>query len=188
MRTYQYKDYDIYIHEAPCYSPNSADNKYYDKIFTIEESNFNRCIEMEISKGEETKNALMIAPGYTPIDSFVGVHEQGLLLMFDSIICLFNPELLEITQQINIDAMGTMFEVHSYKDDYILYGEMEIYRISIDFKIVWKFWARDIFVRYQGDEPAFVMKEDKICLIDFSDNYYEIDYDGKVLVDRPLST
>ena len=64
---------------------------------------------------------------------------------------------------------------------------MEIYRISSDLEVVWQFSARDIFVRYQGEEPAFEMKQDRICLIDFLDNYYEIDYDGNVLLDKPIA-
>ena len=48
-------------------------------------------------------------------------------------------------------------------------------------EVVWDFGARDIFVRYHGKEPAFEMLPDRIRLYDFSDNYYEIDYDGKVI-------
>lgn len=58
---------------------------------------------------------------------------------------------------------------------------MEIYRIDSNLNVVWQFSARDIFVRYQVEEPAFIMKKDRICLFDFLDNYYEIDYDGKLL-------
>lgn len=47
----------------------------------------------------------------------------------------------------------------------------------------WSFSGRDIFVRYMGEEPAFEMKSDRICLYDFEDNYYEIDYDGNVIKD-----
>lgn len=186
MKTYQYKDYEINVQGAPTYSFNSVDNKYYDKILIMEESDFYCQIEMEITKDGEKKKVLLIAPRYTPMDSFVEVHEQGLFLMLDSIICLFNLELLEIIQQVKIDSLGTMFEVHVHEKDYILYGEIEIYRINSKLQIVWKFSGRDIFVRYQGDEPAFEMKEDKICLIDYLDNYYEIDYDGNVIVDRPF--
>ena len=38
-------------------------------------------------------------------------------------------------------------------------------------------------MRYMGEEPAFEMKSDRICLYDFEDNYYEIDYDGNVIKD-----
>ncbi|MDE7205768.1 MAG: hypothetical protein K2N90_01155 [Lachnospiraceae bacterium] len=38
-------------------------------------------------------------------------------------------------------------------------------------------------MRYMGEEPAFEMKRDRICLYDFEDNDYEIDYDGNVIKD-----
>ncbi|MDE5737188.1 MAG: hypothetical protein K2H93_02355, partial [Oscillospiraceae bacterium] len=67
----------------------------------------------------------------------------------------------------------------------ILYGEYIIYRIAKDLSIKWEFSGRDIFVRYEGNAPAFIMKKDRICLYDFEDNYYEIDYNGKLILDKP---
>lgn len=183
MNTYCYKDYTINLYEAPTYSFNSTDNKSYDKILEIETTNSNRCIELEISQNDYTKTVLLIVPYYTPISSCVVVNEKGLFLMLDKTICLFNIETLEMSNKKELDALGTMFEVHPYGDDFILYGEMEIYRINTDLNVVWQFSsARDIFVRYQGEDPAFIMKKDIICLFDFLDNYYEIDYDGKLLL------
>ena len=187
MNYYNYEDYNICICEAPTYSFNSADNKYYDKVISIETTDFNKCIEIEINKVESTKTILLVVPYYTPIGSCVVVNTNGLFLMLDSVICILNLETLEISKQEELNTMGTMFEAHSYEADYILYGEMEIYRISSDLEVVWQFSARDTFVRYQGEEPAFEMKQDRICLIDFLDNYYEIDYDGNVLLDKPIA-
>ena len=186
MNYYNYEDYDICICEAPTYSLNSADNKYYDKVISIETTDFNKCIEIEINKAESAKTILLVVPYYTPIDSCVVVSTNGLFLMLDSVICILNLETLEISKQEELNTMGTMFEAHSYEADYILYGEMEIYRISSDLKVVWQLSARENFVIYQGEEPAFEMKQDRICLIDFLDNYYEIDYDGNVLLDKPM--
>ena len=50
----------------------------------------------------------------------------------------------------------------------------------------WAFSGMDIFVSISGKNP-FEMKEDRICLFDFYDHYYEIDYDGKLLDDGASS-
>lgn len=63
----------------------------------------------------------------------------------------------------------------------ILYDETDIYRIAEELLILWRFSGRNIFVRCAGDEPAFEMKVDRICLYDFKDNYYEIDYNGNLV-------
>lgn len=46
IKTYNYKEYAIRIQEAPQYSFNSADNKPYDKIIVVKESDFHTCIEI----------------------------------------------------------------------------------------------------------------------------------------------
>lgn len=181
MNSFCYKEYTINIYEAPPYSFNSTDNKNYDKILKIETSNFNRCIELEISHNDTINTVLLIAPYHTSVDACAVVSADGLFLMLDKTVCIFDIETLEITKTNELDSLGTMFEVHPYDDDFILYGEMEIYRIDSDLNVVWQFSARDIFVRYQGVEHAFLMKKDRICLYDFLDNYYEIDYDGKLI-------
>lgn len=105
-------------------------------------------------------------------------------LMFDNLLCLFDPRTMSVVRQVKISsATGTMFAAYSYKEDFILYGEVEIYRVAPDLSIKWSFSGKDIFVRYHNNEPepAFKMKKDRICLYDFGDNYYEINYDGILL-------
>lgn len=181
IKPYFFKDYHISVHDAPPYSCNSTDNKPYDKVLIIEESDFNKTVEFEIEKNGEVRTVLMVVPYYTPLNSFVALHKEGLFLMLNDILCVFNPETMSITMQANISPLGTMFEVHEIEDEYILYGEIEIYRISKDLTVKWEFSGRDIFVRYHGNEPAFAIEEDRICLYDFEDNYYEIDFEGKLI-------
>lgn len=186
MSTYRYEDYVIFIHETSGYSCSNAENRHCDKTIIVEKSDLNKCFEIQVTHSGNTNAVLLVASYYTPTDTFAEVHKDGLFLMLNDILCIFNPGSLAIDRKVEIDPVGTMFEVHRFMEDYILYGEMEIYRVSSDLKIEWEFSARDIFVRCQGDEPAFEMKSDRICLIDFLDNYYEIDYSGNILVDKPF--
>lgn len=184
MKKHNYKEYEILIRIAPPYSFDSNDNKPYDKVIVVEKSDYHICLEIEVKHNMEIKTALLIASHYTMINSFSALHEDGLFMMLNEVLCIFNPQTLSIDKQIEIKPLGTMFEVHPFGDDYILYGELEIYRISSDLNVEWTFSGRDIFVKYTGNEPAFIMKEDRICVYDFEDNYYEIDYDGKLILDR----
>lgn len=184
--TYYYKDCTINIVSKRY---DEVDFNSYDKVNEIEkidldDPDFCKLIEISVNGNGTEKNALIIASYHTPIDSFVAPHKNGLFLMLNEILCVFDPETLEIIDQSEIDPFGTMFEIHQYKDDYILYGECEIYRISDDLKVKWIFGARDIFVRCDTDAPAFEMKEDRIGLYDYQENYYEINYDGKLITER----
>ena len=181
MKKYIFNEYNICIREAPPYSFDSTDNKCYDSIIVIEEKKFNKSIEIEVEHYGEIRTVLMVVPYYTPIDSFVAPHRDGLFMMLNDVVCVFSPDNASVTKQIRINPMGTMFEVHRLENDYILYGEMEIYRITQELIVKWFFSGRDIFVRYQGNEPAFLMKQDRICLYDFEDNYYEINFEGKLI-------
>ena len=42
---------------------------------------------------------------------------------------------------------------------------------------VWAFSGKDIFASVSGKLP-FEIKDELICLYDFEDNYYEIDFEG----------
>ena len=186
MDKFKYKDYEITVHETGSYNPKSAYNQPYANIIETEKSNYKKYIEMRIELYDTIKYVLLIVSAHTLIDSHscIALHDNGLFMMLNSVLCVFNPETLDIDQQTRIDPWGTMFDVYTYKNDYILYGETDIYRVSSCLDIMWRFSARDIFVRYRGDEPAFEMKEDRICLYDFLDNYYEIDYNGKIICEK----
>ena len=103
--------------------------------------------------------------------------------MLNDVLCIFDPVTLEIMKKATISPFGTMFEVHPFGKDYILYGETEIYRISENLKEIWSFSGEDIFVRCGSNESAFEMKNDRICLYDFLGNYYEIYYDGNIITE-----
>lgn len=181
MLEVQYGNLKIRVQEEPDYDINSADNKPYDKVIQMADADFAKSFSLTIQDGMELTTIMLIAPYYTPAYTIIADHPDGLLLMLNTIICIFDPIKCEIIRRLDIDPIGTMFEVHRYKEDYILYGEFEIYRVTSELEILWTFSARDIWVRCGSDEPAFVMKEDRICLYDFEDNYYEIDYEGKLL-------
>ena len=65
-------------------------------------------------------------------------------------------------------------------DGYLIYGEIEIIKLDNEFNTLWKFSGRDIFVSTTG-KNAFELTDHSIKLYDFNDNFYEIDFDGKLI-------
>lgn len=59
--------------------------------------------------------------------------------MPNNILWLFYPVTMEIVQQSLINSTGVMFAAYTYQEDFILYGEVEIYRVSRDLLIKWIF-------------------------------------------------
>ena len=68
-------------------------------------------------------------------------------------------------------------------DGYLIYGEIEIIKLDNEFNVAWKFSGRDIFVSISG-KNAFEIAEQSIKLYDFEDNFYEIDFDGKLINEK----
>ena len=80
----------------------------------------------------------------------------------------------------DLDSFGCNFGIYRIDKGYIIYGETEIVMLDLNFNKRWDFSGKDIFVSITG-KTAFSLGKDSICLYDFDDNYYEIDYKGNLL-------
>ena len=48
------------------------------------------------------------------------------------------------------------------------------------FNLIWQFWGKDIFASSIRKE-TFILCENSIKLYDFDNNFYELDFDGKIV-------
>ncbi len=184
-KIYRVGEYKVSVKEEKDFALVSNYKSKYDAVFDFEESSdsfLEKGMLLSIEYRGTIKKVLFIVSSYTPIAECAIPHGNELFMMLNWDLCMFDPATLKITRHIEIDCMGTMNAAYSYKDDFILYGEIEIIRVDSKLNIKWNFFGRDIFVRYKSNDPAFVMKADKICLTDWNEDYYEIDYDGNLLV------
>lgn len=79
-----------------------------------------------------------------------------------------------------LDVFGCNFGLYKIDRGYVVYGEIEILFLNEDFEKRASFSGRDIFVSISG-KNAFTLTKDTVQLYDFEDNYYEIDFEGKVV-------
>lgn len=82
-----------------------------------------------------------------------------------------------------IDTMAPNFEIHQVESGYLIYGETDITMLNSKLEKQWSFRGHDIFVSITG-KKAFEITTDRICLYDFEDNYYELDFRGKEIHSR----
>ena len=75
-----------------------------------------------------------------------------------------------------LTVLAVTLQFIKLKKGYIIYGEIEITMLDFNFEKQWSFSGKDIFASISGKEP-FKILENSICLYDFEDNYYEIDFD-----------
>lgn len=70
------------------------------------------------------------------------------------------------------DFSGVSYGIYKVQDGYIVYGELEIVMLDLEFNEKWNFLARDIIT-------SFEIAETTIKLSDWNNNHYEIDFNGK---------
>ncbi|MBR4749801.1 MAG: hypothetical protein IK083_09570 [Abditibacteriota bacterium] len=75
---------------------------------------------------------------------------------------------------------ASKFGIFSVNGGYLIHGELDILMLNEELEEVWSFSGRDIFVSVTG-KKEFEIKEDRICLYDFEDDYYEIDFHGQLI-------
>lgn len=175
--------YSVTISHGLCYSYNSADNYPYDDIIEVFKPNdYYKTLLLYVNNPIEERKIGLISPAHTHTENIAILENNNLWLLLDYVLVLINLDNFELIRKIEItDSIPSFFELHKHHNDFIIYGEMVIIMLSRNFEEKWRFYGRDIFVRHGGGN-AFIMKDDRICLYDFEDNYYEINYNGQLIL------
>lgn len=120
----------------------------------------------------------LIGSLYTYESDCAILEEQILTVLQNKTITQINVSDGSVIRHIKFDCLGCNYGLYKVKRGYIIYGEIEITMLDFNFVKQWSFLGKDIFVSISNKKP-FEIREDSICLYDFEDNYYEIDFDGR---------
>lgn len=153
-----------------CYNPHAYNDPDYSKVFSIHVYQQNR----------QYKIALI--GNINSYDDHCAVLEGNLLTVLQGWDVLqFNVESAELLKVCRIDSWTCNYAIYRVKDGYVIHGETDITMLDERLQKMWSFSGYDIFESVTGKKP-FEIKEDRICLYDFCDNYYEIDFNGNVIL------
>ncbi len=181
-----FKDYTIDIIDDPNYSLKSADNAVsYDIEHFDGRTNTDRVYPtskhgFRVSKdGKELTSAIICETG-----AGTTIHENSVLVMSDSIIvCCSNKVYslsipgLQINWKKRFDP-ATCLAIYSFKEDFIIHGELQITRIDKKGNEKWNFGARDILVT-PDEKKSIELMGDKIKLRDWAGREYVLNENGK---------
>lgn len=183
-----YKNFEIEVFDDPNYTLNSADNlRQYQKVY-FEQNNFI----------PSSKHAVIVKEYGIEISSVIicetegatGIHENSFIIKDDKIwICVSNKiycleiPSLDIIWQKQFDQF-TNFCIYKLDENFIIHGELEIFRIAKDGEILWSFGGRDIWINPEG-KNEFIIENNIIRLFDFESNEYILDFNGKELEFNP---
>ncbi|NLG05585.1 MAG: hypothetical protein GX567_17440 [Clostridia bacterium] len=101
----------------------------------------------------------------------------------DKVIAVNCPWKIKAKQAyLEYEDEPTYFDTFMHDDKYIVHGEILIYCFDSEFRKMWDFSARDIWVRQDGCQ-AVVLHDEYIELYDWLGYSYKLGYDGKEIKD-----
>ena len=179
---FQNDKYCVEITLDETYTIDSADNKRYDYVLNPSiksRGNMYKVLHLLI-KGVQNADIALIGDYYTYPEDCAILEDENLTVLQNDYITQINLKTVQIIASYELDVFGTTFSIYRMSDGYLIYGEIEIIKLDNEFNTVWKFSGRDIFVSTTG-KNAFELTDHSIKLYDFEDNFYEIDFDGKLI-------
>ena len=174
---------DVNISIDTTYTVESTDNKPYDLVINprhLKHSDMYKVFAVQINLHSKTISIALIGDFYS-YDKDCAVLEDKILtiLLNDTIVQLKINDGTMINFK-KFDCFGCNYGIYRVQNGYIVYGEMEITMLDFDFNKKWSFSGKDIFV-FMSDKKPFELCENSIKLYDFEENFYEIDFSGKLI-------
>ena len=173
----------IQINIDTTYSVQSSDNRHYDLEFNPKNYRHNdlyKTLSIHIDLFNKEIDIALVR-NFCSYDFDCAILEDRVLTIMQnntiSQICVDNGMLILCK---DFECFGCTFGLYKVKNGYIVYGEIEIVMLDLDFNKVWSFSGRDIFVS-QKEEKSFLICENSIKLYDWENNYYEIDFNGNLI-------
>lgn len=174
----------IEINIDETYTVDSVDNRHYDITLNpkhYRHNDLSKTLSIHIDLYSREFQVALIGP-YHSYDLDCAILQDDILTVLqDNMITQIKITDAYIIRHVMLDCLGCNFAIYKVEKGYIIYGEIEITMLDLDFKKQWSFSGKDIFVSISDRKP-FTIRENLICLYDFENNYYEIDFDGKQII------
>lgn len=174
---------NIKITADDTYTIHSADNRHYDLVHNpckYKRGDFYKAFDIEIDRFSDKIRIALIG-------DFFSCCTDCAILEGDVLTVLQNHTITRISiydgKQImckKLECIGSAFGIYSVESGYVVYGETEITMLDFQLNYKWSFSGRDIFVSGSG-KKSFSISEKLIRLYDFEDNYYEVDFNGRLI-------
>ena len=184
----EYKSFVVEIADETNYGSGPADNlNSHDTIYDADSNIYQTKHSLSVFENNEKISSVLITgnAGGTTIhkQSFV-IKNDEILICCSEMVYSFKLPKLTLNWSKAFDQ-ATNFEIYTFKNDFIIHGEMSIFNVTSTGEVKWEFSARDIFVNLNGHK-AFEIIGEQIKIIDFENYEYILDANGQVIGDRML--
>ena len=173
--------YKIKIIQDEVFSLDSTDNKSYTHTFNpadMKRSDYYKVFSINIYDGTNTNQIALIGPPYGGVEDVALLENDDLIVLMNTTLTVIDCCTLSIKFIKKISDFGIYFSIHKFENGYIVYGELDILKISPVFEREWSFSGADIFVSPDGDS-SFCIEKDTIHLSDWEGRRYIINKFGE---------
>lgn len=178
------KNFTVEITLDDTYTVNSSDNAIkYDKVLDpmgIKE--YYKFLRIAITHKNESQLIGLVC-GFLTYESCADLRDNDLVILSENYLLSLDLKKCEIAAVQKLDIFESTFGIYPYKEDYIIYGELDIARVDKNFNMLWNVSGADIFVTQDGTLP-FEMNGNGITARDFLGNVYSIGFDGECKIVR----
>ena len=176
------RDFQVTIAEDRAYT---MDNGPYDICWNpleLRQSDLLKAFSIQV-EGKRNWSAVLIGTYLCGDDNCAVLDGDCLTVLLESGLVQIDLCRREMGPFQELPCSSNLFALYRCPEGiegFVIWGEMEILKLDSKFRLKWRNSGADIFETPTG-EPAFQMKQDRLCLRDFKGNYYEWSYSGETL-------
>lgn len=167
------------------YTVESTDNRHYDLVLNPDCYKHNgvyKTLAIHIDMYFNTLDIALIGDFYSYDDDCAVLDGEILTVLQNNTISQIKITDGSMVLHKKFECFGCNFGLYKVPMGYIVYGEMEITMLDLQFNKMWSFLGKDIFVT-QSNKTPFKICSNSIQLYDFDDNYYELDFNGNLIAE-----
>jgi len=178
--------YKVKIVRDETFTLDSTDNKPYQFIFNpnnIKRSDYYKTFSISIDDGNNQKHIALIGSLFGADEDVVILEGNDLIVLMNTKLVIIDCRALTIKLCREISDFGTYFSIHKFEDGYLIYGELDLLKLSPAFEVEWSFSGEDIFVSQDGSIP-FHFENDTIYLSDWKGRKYKLNKFGEEITQQ----
>ncbi|MGN0606385.1 MAG: hypothetical protein ACI4JM_07675 [Oscillospiraceae bacterium] len=165
------------------YTVQSSDNKHYDLELNPEKythSDFYKTFSIHIDLFYKEIDIALVGDYYSCDTDCAILNDNILTIMQGNTISQIDIKKEELVLHKKFECFGCTLGIFPILDGFIVWGEIEILRLDLNFDKVWSFCGKDIFVSQSQNAP-FMICGNSIKLFDWENNYCVLDFNGKLI-------
>lgn len=146
------------------------------------EDEFSKTHILVVDNGEEIHKIALVGDAFLYEEHCAVLEDSVLTVLQNDILVQIDLNVCRVIRQKPIEEFGGNFELHLTPVGYLVYGESVVATYDSELNQIWRFSGKDIFAPVR-DKTTFTIENDSIKLYDFEDNFYKLDFNGKLITE-----